>query len=430
MIGIKRIHFYKMAIALVASAPMLVLATNGMNPEGSGAKSRGMGGAGVAMANETQSIVNNPAAVTAVGNRQDIAFGLFFPNRSFTITGNNFDPDGPGPIPPGPFFDQSQTSDSDLFAIPFYGYSRQLDDGAAWAFTISGAGGMNTDYPVNFGAALGFTGPTGVDLAQLFFGGTYGAKFSDSLAWGVTVSLAYAQFAAEGLDVFGVASSDPANLTNNGSDSSTGIGLKVGLLGQLENGGSWGASYQIKTDMSEFDKYKGLFADQGDLDIAPTFTVGVALPIADKTTLALDYHFIDYEAVPTISNSTSLILTGGQFGDSGGPGFGWQSISVIKAGISVETAPDMIWRGGINIGESPLTSEEISTAFLVPATITTHLTAGFTKKLKNNNELTGVFVHSLENCQSGPFSVAFGGGTEEACMEQNFIELSYGMLFQ
>jgi len=426
MIGNKVILF-KIVIAVIASAPILALATNGMNPEGTGPKNRGMGGAGVAMATETQSIIINPAAVTGVGNRQDIAFGLFNPNRSFTITGNNFDP--PGAPPPGPYFDQSQDSDSTLFAIPFYGYSRQLDDGAAWAFTISGAGGMNSDYPVNFGAALGITGPTGVDLAQIFFGGTYGAKFSDDLAWGVTVSLAYAEFAAEGLEVFGPASSDPANLTNNGTDSSTGIGLKVGLLGQLKNGGTWGASYQFETDMSEFDKYKGLFADQGDLDIAPTFTVGVALPIADKTTLALDYHYIDYEAVPTISNSTSLILTGGKFGDSGGPGFGWQSISVIKAGIAVETAPDMIWRGGINIGESPLTSEEISTAFLVPATIETHLTVGFTKQLSSKSELTGVFVHSLENCQSGPFSVAFGGGIEETCMDQNFIELSYGKMF-
>ena len=420
MIGYKK-KLFKMAIAVIASAPILALATNGMNPEGTGPKNRGMGGAGVAMATETQSIIINPAAVTGVGNRQDIAFGLFSPDRGFTLSGN------------GAGLDQSQTSDSDLFAIPFYGYSRQLDDGAAWAFTISGAGGMNTDYPVNFGAAFGFTGPTGLDLAQLFFGGTYGSKISDSLAWGVTVSLAYAQFSAEGLDIFDspAISSSMGSVTNNGTDSSTGIGLKVGLLGQLDNGGSWGVSYQFKTDMSEFDKYKGLFADQGDLDIAPTLTLGVAIPISDDTTLAVDYHYIDYEAVDTISNSTSLLDPGVvRFGDSGGPGFGWQSISVIKAGISKKTSDKMIWRGGVNIGESPLTTDEFSTAFLVPATIEKHLTVGFTRQLSSKSELTGVFVHSLEECQSGSFSGTFGFGTLEACMEQNFIELSYGMLFQ
>ncbi len=416
MISNKKI-LIKVAIAVIASAPMLALATNGMNPEGSGAKSRAMGGAGVAIADETQSIINNPATVTAVGNRQDIAIGLFSPKeRGFTLSGN------------GVGFDQSQISDSNLFAIPFYGYSRQLDGGGAWAFTVNGAGGMNTDYPVNFTTSPAL-GPTGLDLAQLFFGATYGSEISDSLAWGATVTLAYARFSAEGLEAFAGASSDPTKLSDNGTDDATGIGLKIGLLGQLKNGGSWGASYQIKTDMSEFDKYSGLIADQGDLDIAPTFTVGVALPISDKTTLALDYHYIDYEAVTAISNPTSLFPPT-TFGSTDGPGFGWQSISVVKAGIAVETSPTMIWRGGVNIGESPLVGDEFSTAFILPATITTHLTVGFTKTLKNDHELTGVFVHSFEECKTNPFSPTFGGGSLEVCAEQNFLELSYGWIFK
>ena len=89
----------------------------------------------------------------------------------------------------------------------------------------------------------------------------------------------------------------------------------------------------------------------------------------------------------------------------------------------------MIWRGGINIGQSPLTTDEISTAFLTPATVTKHLTVGFTKQLNASTELTAVWVHSLSQCQTGPFSVAFGGGTLEACMEQNFLEVSYGTTF-
>ncbi|MCP3688127.1 MAG: hypothetical protein GY784_06915, partial [Gammaproteobacteria bacterium] len=87
--------------------------------------------------------------------------------------------------------------------------------------------------------------------------------------------------------------------------------------------------------------------------------------------------------------------------------------------------------GGINVGESPLDESgvEMSTTFLVPGTITTHLTAGFTMTLESGSELTGVFVHSLENCQSGAFSDSFGGGEIESCMEQNFLEVSYGTNF-
>jgi long-chain fatty acid transport protein len=265
--------------------------------------------------------------------------------------------------------------------------------------------------------------------AQIFFGGTYGATFSNGVSWGVTVSLDYARFEAEGLQAFSSASSDPTKLSNNGVDTATGIGLKVGLRGDFASGGTWGVSYRFKTDMSKFDKYAGLLKNQGDLDIAPTFTVGVALPIAAKTTLALDYHYIDYEAVDSIADPTSLFPPN-KFGSSNGPGFGWNSISVIKAGIEVQTSDTWFWRGGINYGESPLDENEFSTAFLVPATITTNVSAGFTKKLKNNNELSMVYVRSLNECQTGAFSPAFGGGTLEACMEQNFLEVSYGMIFQ
>jgi len=387
-----------------------------MNSEGFGPKDRGMGGAGVARATETQSIVNNPAAVTAVGNRQDIALGLFSPNdRGYTHSGGN------------PAFNQTQTSDDKIFPIPFYGYSKQLGDGSAWAFTVSALGGMNTDYPGNFinGAPLP---PTGLDLAQMFFGGTYGATFANGVSWGVTASLDFQKFEATGLDAFKTASSDDTKMTDVGSDTSTGIGLKVGLQGQLGGGGTWGASYRFKSDMSEFDKYAGLFRNQGDLDIAPTLTLGVALPIADDTILALDYHHIDYEAVDTIGEPTSLFPPN-LFGASNGPGFGWQSINVIKVGVEVKTSEDMTWRGGINYGESPLVTDEYSTAFLVPATVTTHLTVGFTKMLSENRELTAVYVRTLDESQTEPFSSTFGGGTLETHMEQDFLELSYGMLF-
>ena len=96
-----------------------------------------------------------------------------------------------------------------------------------------------------------------------------------------------------------------------------------------------------------------------------------------------------------------------------------------------KTTCDMgAWRGGINVGESPLDKNEFSTAFLVPATVTTHLAVGFTKILNDKRELTAVYVRTLEECETGDFSGTFGGGTLEACMEQNFIEVSYGMKFE
>ncbi len=50
-------------------------------------------------------------------------------------------------------------------------------------------------------------------------------------------------------------------------------------------------------------------------------------------------------------------------------------------------------------------------------------------KLDAESELTGVFVHAMENSQSGDFSSTFGGGTMDVAMEQNFVEISYGTSF-
>ena len=423
------------ALALGVAQAMPALATNGTNSEGFGPKDRGMGGAGVARATETQSIVNNPAAVVALPARMDIALGLFSPNnRGFELEGNNLDPDGPtGPAPVFPgAFDQSQTSDKDIFPIPFFGYSSRIDDDSAWAFTVSALGGLNTNYGTNFGskAPVNATGDTGVDLRQMFLGATYGARLGNGMAWGVTLSYDLQQFEAKGLQAFAGATSDADALTDEGSDTSTGIGLKLGLQGELANGGTWGASYRFKSEMSEFDSYAGLFPNQGELDIAPTITLGVALPVGDDMTLAIDYHYIDYEQVDAISNSTSIFTDDLiPFGADDGPGFGWKSISVLKAGVEWETSEMMTWRAGINIGEDPLQSDEFSTAFLVPATSTTHLAGGFTRKLDATTEITGVWVHTLKREESGDFALAFGGGDLSVDMEQNFIEIGYGKLF-
>lgn len=436
MINIKR-GVTVAALALGVAQSMPALATNGTNSDGFGPKDRGMGGAGVARATETQSIINNPAAVVDLPARMDIALQLFSPNnRKFEITGNNFDPasvGGPGPA--GPYFDQSQTSDKDIFPIPFFGFSSRIDNDSAWAFTAAALGGMNTNYGENFAANLGFTGDTGVDLRQMFIGATYGSRFDNGVSWGVTLSYDLQQFEGKGLQVFGAISSDPDALTDNGADTSTGVGLKLGMQGPIAGGGTWGVSYRFKSEMSEFDDYAGLFPNQGELDIAPTFTVGLALPVGDKATFAIDYHFIDYEKVDAISNATSIFLPpafGGDgipFGGDDGPGFGWQSISVFKMGMEWETSENMTWRAGVNIGEDPLTTNEFSTAFLVPATPTQHLSAGFTRKLSDSSELTAVWVHVPKGKESGPFNPAFGGGTLSTEMEQNLLEVSYGMLF-
>lgn len=404
------------AVVTGLSLPVSVYATNGMHAEGTGVKNRGMGGAGVALAQETAAIAINPAAVVGVGDRADVALGVFSPkSRGYELKGNLAG------------FDGKQESGSNTFLIPFGGYSKRIDDQSAWAITVTPLGGMNTDYSDNFGKGLGLTGSTGINLEQLFIAATYGRKVNANFSYGVSGIIAYQRFEVQGLQAFQGASSDPSNMTDNGVDSSSGFGIKLGAGGELGGGFNWGVSYQPEIDMSEFDKYKGLFADQGDFNIAPTYQLGVAWK-KDHTTVAFDYQYIDYEAVGAIGNSTS-VFPSKQFGDDDGPGFGWKSINVYKLGVQHQLNKAWTLRGGWNHGDSPIESDEVSVNFLAPGVIEDHLTLGATMVLSANSEISFDYVRSFNNSVTGDFADAFGGGEMTIEMEQNFLEMGYSMKF-
>ena len=424
----------KTKIALIVSSlciPMAVFATNGMNPEGTGTKNRGMAGAGVAMAEESAATVINPAAVVAIGQRMDVALGLFSPKpRGYTITGNT-NAGGSGNS-----LDTTRESESNLFAIPYFGMSFPIDSSSAWGFSLAANGGMNTDYKTNFANAINpdaYNTPTGINLEQLFVSGTYGHKVSTETTLGISLIYAYQRFEAKGLKAFGDfgLSSDSAALTDNGVDSSSGIGVKVGVQSNISNNVTIGAAYQPKIGMKKFKKYQGLFADQGELDIAGTISAGLAWKASPKLTVAFDYLNIDYKGVTAIGNSSNKLGTA-LLGSTDGPGFGWDSINVFKLGFAYESSDTMTYRAGWNHGDNPIKSSEVSVNFLAPGVITDHLTLGGTYKMDKNSELSFNYVRSFNHSVSGAFAPtlgSFGGGTMTLEMSQNYIEMGYGKKF-
>ncbi|MBI3562195.1 MAG: outer membrane protein transport protein [Gammaproteobacteria bacterium] len=419
----------KTQIAVLVSAaclPLAALATNGMNPEGTGTKNRGMAGAGVAMAEETAAIVINPAAVVDVGSRMDVALGLFSPKpRSYTLSGN------------AAGLSTTQESGDNLFPIPYFGMAFPIDNSSAWAVTLSANGGMNTAYSKNVFPTFppNATEGSGINLAQLFVSGTYGRKLSPGVALGVSGIYAYQRFEATGLQAFDSSpyTVNPGHITSNGVDSANGFGIKIGVQADLSSDVKLGAAYQSKIKMSKFNKYSGLFADQGELDIAPTTSVGIAWKANGKTTIAFDYLNIDYKSVAAIGNSTNTFSPGVvKFGSSNGPGFGWDSINVFKLGFQYDTSDTMTWRAGWNHGDNPIKSNEVTVNFLAPGVITDHLTLGGTYKMDKVSELSFNYVRSFSHSVSGPFAPtvsAFGGGTMTLEMSQNYVEVGYGKKF-
>jgi long-chain fatty acid transport protein len=402
---------HKLALAIAAAAGMAfsasAFATNGYFAHGYGTKNKGLGGAGVALPQDSMAAATNPAGMVFVGDRLDIGLAIFNPNREYSSTNA------------GAVVTSAQESDAEYFYIPHIGYNKMLSANQSVGVSIYGNGGMNTDYsrPV-FTTA----GASGVNLEQLFVNVSYAHKITSNASVGAGAIVAYQRFKAYGLQNFG--------LQNQGNDESFGYGLRIG--GQVDVGGgvTLGAAYQTKMEMDELSKYAGLFAEQGDFDIPSNYTLGVAWKAMKDLTLAFDFQRINYTDVASVSNPGPRSFADvGALGTANGPGFGWEDINVFKLGVQYVTG-EWTWRAGWNHGDQPIpTVNEGLFNILAPGVVEDHLTLGFTKTLSKTSEISVAFMHAFSKSVTSTIPAALGGGATELKMDQNEIEFSYGMKF-
>ena len=417
----KKISLRATAVAVAALATTSAFATDGYFPHGYGMKALGMGGASVAMTDNAFAGANNPATAAYAGNRYELGVNLFSPKRSATTN-----------VSPSSVVMAETQSDSNYFLVPEFGYNRDIDAKTSFGVTVYGNGGMNTNYPAPI---MGGSGATGVDLMQLIVAPTVAYKLSETQSIGVSPLLVYQKFKAEGLQAF--------NITpNKGADSSTGIGVRLGYFGKLNDQVSFGASYSPKVNMSKMSKYAGLFVNAGDFDIPANATIGVALQAAPSVKIAVDYQKIKYGSVPAIANSSQNILACDNgngdltqcLGASNGPGFGWSDVNVLKLGVEWAYSSTVTLRAGFNKSTNPVKSAEVSFNILAPAVITKHYTFGGTYKVAKDSELTWAYMYAPKNSVSGNSLFATmhgmaGAWQDTVRMSQQSIGLQYGWKF-
>lgn len=404
-------------LALVGAPISSALATDGYFSHGYGMKAKGMGGASVTSTDNTFAGANNPAAAAFSGNRFEGGVDIFMPNRGMSRT-------GAGPL------NADVTSSSETFFIPEMGYNKTVNDSISAGVTVYGNGGMNTNYAgaqLNCGQGpanvLCGAGDLGVDLMQLVVAPTVAYKLNANHSVGISPLLVYQQFKAKGLQAFAQNSGAPGNVTNTGTDSSSGFGVRLGYLGKLNDTISVGASYSPKIKMGKFDKYSGLFADKGSFDIPENYTLGVGFQATPSVSVALDYQRINYSGVTSIANpSTNRV----PLGFAGGPGFGWSDINVFKLGVQWQAAPALTLRAGFNKSDNPIQARDVSFNIVAPGVTTTHITLGGTYALSPNTELTIAYMHAPKKSVTGQ---SFLAGTETIRMSQNSIGIQFGMKF-
>lgn len=216
----------------------------------------------------------------------------------------------------------------------------------------------------------------------------------------------------------------------------------MGWMGRLSDSVTVGASYSSKINMSKLDKYKGLFAEQGNFDIPENYNLGIAFKATPAMTLALDYQRISYGGVAAIANSsrqsgcTAAPPAGpgtgaGCLGGSNGIGFGWGDVDVWKLGAEYKYSDKLTLRAGYNHGDNPIRAQDVTFNILAPGVVQNHVTLGFTYAVSPASEITMAYMHATEESVTGPATNPYFnvGGNETIKMYQNSLGVTYGMKF-
>ena len=409
------------ALACAALLPLIASATNGYFSHGYGIKSQGMAGVGIALPQDALAAATNPAGTADVGDRADLGLTWFAPRRDAQITGNAFAPDA-----------VYSGNGANSFFIPDFGVTRQLNASTHVGLTVYGNGGMNTDYAQNPYARFGGTGSAGVNLEQLFISPSVAYRVNEQHTLGLALNLAYQRFSAKGIGVFGGFSSAPANVSNQGDDTTTGGGVRLGWTGKVAPGVTLGATWASRIH-GRFDKYKGLFADGGSFSIPENYGVGIAVEASPKLTLAADVQTIRYSQVGAVGNSAANLFAGVPLGAANGPGFGWRDVTVLKLGVSHRLTPDLTLRAGASIATQPVPGNETFFNVLAPGVVRNHLTFGATWTQPGGGELSGFIGHAFGKTVQGVNSIpggmppaGLGGGNATLHMKETMVGISYG----
>lgn len=433
-----RIHLC--GICLLLLIPTTVSATNGYFLIGYGAKSRSMGGVGVAYAQDGLAAAANPAAMADVDvstMRIDGGLEFFNPYRGFVNDSSTLESGFPGSQYP-----VDHESGSNEFLIPsmggIYKFNRKITLGLA----VIG-NGANTRYnqeipgkpTCNDGDTSGGVGSTafnfnclgsttvGVNLLQAQMLPSIAYKVDKVHTIGASLAIAVQSFRAYGLQSFGqdgLGYTDGEKFTNEGNDFSYGAGVRFGWLGKFyKNRLSLGANYASKVYMSKFDKYEDLFAEQGKFDIPSHWALGAAFKATDKLTIAADFQKIYYSDVASINNKgpdpanpTEFFPPGCQtlpdgsnsclLGKDDGMGFGWGDADVYKIGFNYDYDPTWSFRAGYNYSKAPMDDDQVLFNFLAPAVCEHHLTLGMSYRPNKNMEWSFNYMHAYSNTIKGP----------------------------
>jgi long-chain fatty acid transport protein len=390
-------HLLKLTpIAAACAAPLAAWATNGMNMEGYGPVSTGMGGASQAIDHGTAAMAQNPAtlALMAPGSRFDAAIGFLGPDVASSMAGM-------------PTAESGGTS----YIMPAFGYAQRS---GPWTYGLGvfAQGGMGTEYGADTFLAAGSGHPVRSELGvgRVILPLAY--QVTPEFAVGATLDFMWAgldmRFAASGAQLGGLVTAASGNLgmalpalagapwtridfSNDndftGAASSTGWAAKIGAVYKPAATVTLGASYQFESSLGDMQtsttgasmSAAGGFVDNGRLTVVDfqwpsTVALGVSWQATPALLVAADLKRIGWSNV-----MKDFKMRYDSAGMGGSVSFAipqnWDDQNVVNLGVAWAVDPALTLRAGANLADNPIPDAYVNPLF--PATVKNHYTAGF-----------------------------------------------------
>ncbi|MEA3412342.1 MAG: outer membrane protein transport protein [Pseudomonadota bacterium] len=489
MIQFRRHVLSGAVLGAMAALPLASHATTGYLALGFGTQEMGMAGATSAAPQSAVAAAVNPAGMAFVGTRADLGIRTFIPIRESELDSSNF---GGGVV--------SDSSSDRIFMIPAGGLNWQINDNWSAGLSFFGNGGMNATYKTNLydrtaavlgaaqaaaggapvnptdvfnsgtGTGVPDTGILNIDLQQLMIIPSAAFKWDDKYSIGAGPIIAMQKVEVNGLGDFqcftttaqqgnagcqttGFPAADPQgssnypglsqNLTDRGDEMRWGFGFRGGIQAKVMPNLSLAVAGATKVYMSNYEKYKELFAEQGDLDIPANITAGLGWNAMPDLLLTFDYQRIFYEGVAAISNKgpRGPFLQGNDLpkqnlGNDDGFGFGWRDINVYRVGAAYDTTlwgKGWTFRGGLAYNDQPIPDDELLFNILAPATVQWHLTLGASFKPTDYAALHLGWMWAF-NEEVSTDTTAFGGDAPQnipgsISMYQTSVDMGLSVLF-
>ncbi|MFP5397663.1 MAG: OmpP1/FadL family transporter [Gammaproteobacteria bacterium] len=404
--------------AAVLGCALPALATNGMNMEGYGPISTGMGGASQALDHGSAALAQNPAtlALMGAGARLDVAVGLLGPRVESRVD--------------TPMGAMASKSDGTSYVMPALGYVRRSGR-LVYGLGVFAQGGMGTEYKASSFLAAGSGLPVRSELGVGRVMLPLAYDVTPEFAVGATLDFMWAgldlRMAAPATQLGGLVTGGSGNLAMGlpqmlpmlppgawaridfsdssdftGQANSTGWAAKLGMVYKASPALTLGASYQFESDLGDMKtgstgasmSIQGMGSIPGRITVVDfqwpsMLAAGAAWQATPALLLAVDVKRIGWADVMKSFRMRFDSAAPAASGFDGSIDFAlpqeWKDQTVFNLGLAWAASGQLTLRAGLNLADNPIPDALVNPLF--PATVERHYTFGLGWRFDPASEL-------------------------------------------